>query len=361
MPHALGGNVTIRRVCTECNNNVLSQLDNEFVRASPLHIAASKELDTNGEDFWDYNAQLDLAIEGRLVDGRRAVAQWPQLVLDGSHLIFCYDVDEMEKVGLQKCREMFHRRLLEAMQTVRRGDRRPKLRWCSLPNPPRRGRFPPRVFARHRCDDLREGISLECRYHGEIDKDRIMEAIEHWEIDVGDTQESRMEGVIDPEAATSYRPRWILRALVKIGVNLLAYVMDDEFPQDGLDEAVQFVRYDRGGGPSMRVCGFLEHEVTARLECPQNAHKFTLQHAKGWALDCSFFGGSIGAAVEFPGPHWNKARRIDIIAPIGAGEWQVQRSQVLIARSRRVTERIDVMMPWAALTKVRTRTRIVRR
>jgi hypothetical protein len=360
VPDALGANVTIRRVCALCNNE-LSQLDKELVTASPLHIAASKHPETNGEDFWDYNPQLDLAIEGRLVDGRHAVAQWPQLVLDGSGLIFCYDVKEIEKVGLQKCQETFRLRLLEAVQTVRRGDRRPKLRWCSLPNPPRRGRFPPRVFTRHTCDDLPEGISFECRWHGKIDKNSIMQAIEHWKIDNADTQESRMEGVADPEGATSYRPRWVLRALVKIGLNLLAYLMEDEFPRDGFDEAIRFVRYDHGSGPSTNTYGFLDHNVTTQLECPANAHKFTLQHASLWTLDCSFFGGAIGATVAFPGPKWRKARRIEITAPIHGNEWQVQRSQILIPRRRRVTDRIDAMMPWAGFAKVRTRTRIVRR
>ena len=361
VPHALGANVTIRTVCRECNNNELSQLDNELVTESPLHMVASRELDTNGEDVWDYNAQLDLAIEGHLIEDPRAVAQWPQLILDGRQQVFCYDVAEMERVGLRECQETFRRRLLEAVQSVRRGDRRPRLRWRSLPNPPRRGRFPPRVFARHSCDDLHEGISLECRYHGTIDKDDIVQVIEHWATSANDVQESRMEGVIDPEVATSYRPRWILRALVKIGVNLLAYLMDDEFPQGSFDEAIQFVRYDRGGGPSPSTCGFLEHEVTACLECPPNAHKFTLQHTGEWALDCSFFGGAIGATTVFPGPRWNKARRIDIIVPIGASDWEVRKSEILIPHRRRVTDRIDIMMRASRVTNVQTRVRVVRR
>ena len=296
-----------------------------------------------------------------MVDDRHAVAQWPQLVFDKDQLVFCYDVHEMEKVGLMECQEVFRRRLLDAVQTVRRGDKKPKLRWCSLASPPRRGRFPPRVFARHRADDLHEGITFECRHHGNIDKSKIMEAIEHWKVDTDSIQEFRMEGVIDPESAKSYRPRWVLRALVKIGVNLLVHLMEDEFPRDSFAEAIEFVRYDRGAGPSTEACGFLEHDVTTRLGCPENAHKFTLQHAGEWALDCSFFGGTIGATVVFPGPPWNKVRRVDIIAPIGASAWEVQRSRILISRTRRVTDRIDIMMPSVAVTNVQTRTRVVRR
>ena len=361
VPQALGMIVTIPRVCKKCNNNELSQLDNELVTASPLHIAARKELDKNGENVWDYNAQLNLAIEGRLVDDLSAVVQWPQIVLEEDQLIFCYDIQEMDKVGLQVCQKAFHSQLLKAVQTVRREDKKPKLRWRSLPNPPRRGRFPPRVFTRHSCDDLVEDISFECRYHGNIDKNDILSRLEKWHLDNDNMKESRTDGVIDPESATSYRPRWIFRALVKIGINLLAYVMEDKFLPDRFVDAIRFVRNDIGDGPSGNDCGFLEHDVTDTLRCPQNAHKFILQHDRIWALDCSFFGGIVGATVLFPGPNWNKIRRIEIVAPIGSREWEVHKSQVLIARNIRITDRVDIMMPSVAIRNAQMQTRVVRK
>lgn len=361
VPDALGVNATIRRVCTDCNINELSRLDKELVTASPLSIAARKALNTNGENVWDYSAKLDLALEGRLADDLDdVVVRWPQVVLDRDQWGIFFDVEEMEKIGLQIYLETFHRRLLEAVLTVRENNNRPKLRWRSLQNPPRRGRFPPRIFTRHSCDDLSKGISFECRYHGKIDQNQILTTLENWRIDVDDLQESREDGVNDPEQATSYRPRWINRALVKIGINLLAYVMQDEFPQDKLDEAIRFVRYDAGRGPSSLECGFLRHDVTVQLGCPEDAHKFRLQHDQNWTLDCSFFGGAIGATIAFPGPRWNKARRVDIVAPIGSNEWEIHQSQVLIPRSPCVTDQIDIMMPSIDIRNVQTRTRVVK-
>jgi hypothetical protein len=237
VPQALRATVAIQRVCKKCNNNELSQLDKELVSASPLHIAAREKLDIIGDNIWDYNAQLNLAIEGWLDEDLNAVVQWPQVVLDEGHSIFCYDIQEVEKIGLQVCYETFHSQLLKAVETVRRNDRRPKFRWRSIPNPPRRGRFPPRVFTRHKCNDLHGDISFECRYHGSIDQDGVLSRLETWHIDINNTKEFSMLGVNDPETATSYRPRWILRALVKIAINLLVYVMKDDFQRDAFYDA----------------------------------------------------------------------------------------------------------------------------
>lgn len=344
VPQALGTTVVIPRVCKKCNNNELSQLDKELTSASPLHIAARKELDIIGDNVWDYNAQLNLAIEGRLANDLSVVVQWPQVVLDEGQSIFCYDIQEVEKVGLQVCYEAFHSQLLKAVETVHRNDRRPKFRWSSIPNLPRRGRFPPRVFTRHRCDDLHGDISFECRYHGNIDQNNVLSRLEKLHIDINNTKEFSMKGVIDPEAATSYRPRWILRALVKIGINLLAYVMKDDFQRDAFSDATQFVLRDIGGSPSIIECGFLNKEITKSLGCPHNAHKFILQHDRNWALDCSFFGGIIGATVSFPGQNWGNIRRIEIVAPLGSSDWEVCKSQILIPRRTLVTDRIDDML-----------------
>jgi len=254
VPKALGTTVTIRKVCNDCNNNELSRLDNELVNASPLHIAAREVLDINGNNVWDYNAQLDLAAEGRLDQNQQAVVQWPQIILDDGQSVFCYDIEEVRQVGLKAFYEIFREHLLAAVESVRRNERRPKLRWYSIPNLPRRGRFPPRVFTRHKCDDLRDGISFECRYHGSIDREAILSRLEDWHVDLDNTNEMVMKGVVDPEASTSYQPRRILRALVKIGINLLAYVMGDDFRRAVFSDAIQFVLGDIGEGPSLSEC-----------------------------------------------------------------------------------------------------------
>jgi hypothetical protein len=361
VPKALGTTVAIPRVCKKCNNNELSQLDKEFVSVPPLHIASCEELDIIGDNVWDYNAQLDLAIEGRLVKNLSVVVQWPQVVLDEGQSIFCYDIQEVEKVGLQVCYEAFHRQLLKAVETVRRNDRRPKFRWCSIPNPPRRGRFPPRVFTRHKCDDLHGDISFECRYHGSIDQDGVLSRLEVWHIDIDNTKELSMLGVNDPETATSYRPRWILRALVKIGINLLAYVMKDDFRRDAFFDATQFVLRDIGSGPSIDECGFLHKKITKLLGCPQNSHKFILQHDRNWALDCSFFGGIVGATVSFPGQSWGNINRIEIVAPLGSSDWKVCKSQILIPRRPLVTDQIvDILESSTMIMNAQSRMRVVK-
>jgi glutaredoxin len=159
-------------------------LDNELVSASPLHIAAREVLDINGNNIWDYNAQLDLVVEGRLIEKQQAVVQWPQIILDEGQEVFCYDIDEVNKIGLKVFYEAFREQLLKAVESIRRNERRPKLRWRSIPRLPRRGRFPPRVFTRHKCYDLRDGISFECRYHGSIDQNDVLSRLDKWQIDL---------------------------------------------------------------------------------------------------------------------------------------------------------------------------------
>ena len=359
VPAALAAKATIRRVCGGCNNNVLSQLDQELVSRSPLSNVASSVLDTVGDNIWGYDAYLDLALEGRLERKVDAVVLWPQVVIDGKKVIFCYDAGEMSKVGLENGHRQFHRLLLEAISTVRREYKKPRLRWCPSPNLPKRGRFPPRIFTKHACNELRGKISFECRYHGKIERNRILRTLERWKPDPQNWKQFEREGVDDPEAMTIYRPRWILRALVKIGINLLAYVMGDEFSRDRFLEAVEYVRFDRGCGPSEAHCGFLQHAATEKLACPPDSHKFVLQYDRNWGLYCSFFGGMIGAWVYFPGTCWGEARCINVVAPIGLNQWQVNTSPILVPTDRRVTIRPDLMAPSLQIKNVQTRIRIV--
>jgi hypothetical protein len=160
-----------------------------------------------------------------------------------------------------------------------------------------------------------------------------------------------MEGVIDPEAATSYRPRWTLRALVKIGINLLAYVMGDDFRRESFSDAIQYVLNDTGEGPASNECGFMNKETTETLACPQGAHKFRLQYDRNWTLDCSFFGGIVGATVSFPGCSWGEIRHIEVLAPLGSNEWKVSKSLVLIPRRPQVTERLEDMLNTTTIIK----------
>ena len=359
VPAALGAKVAIRRVCWRCNNNVLSQLDQELVSRSPLSNVASSVLDTVGDNIWDFNAHLDVALEGRLERELDAVVLWPQVVIDGKKVIFCYDAAEMSKVGFENGQRQFHRLLLEAISTVRRKYKKPRLRWRSSPNLPKRGRFPPRIFTKHACDELSGKISFECRYHGTVDQNHILRTLEQWKLDPRKWKQFEGEGVVDPEAMTTYQPRRILRALVKIGINLLAYVMGDEFSRDRFLEAVEYVRFDRGCGPSKDHCGFLQHTATEKLACPADSHKFVLQYDRNWGLFCSFFGGMIGAWVDFPGRCWGEVRCINVVAPVGGNQWQVNTSPILVPTDRRVTIRPDLMAPSLQIKNVQTRIRIV--
>jgi len=91
VPKALGCKVTIPRVCSECNNQVLSELDNELVSCAPLRILAWEQLSRTAEDVWDYDEKRDLALEARALPGYSGCAVWPQVVLEEDRPVFRFD------------------------------------------------------------------------------------------------------------------------------------------------------------------------------------------------------------------------------------------------------------------------------
>ena len=63
VPEALGCRPTIKCVCQNCNEKVLSPLDRELISESPLKYVVWEELGRNSESCWDYHEEQDLALE----------------------------------------------------------------------------------------------------------------------------------------------------------------------------------------------------------------------------------------------------------------------------------------------------------
>jgi hypothetical protein len=110
VPKTIGGavylsDVSDKRVCTKCNNGVLSDVDRELCSRSFLSGVASQEIDAHLWQVWD----IDHSSNNLLID---ALAQWnadhspkglicfPQITFEKHGPDFRVDSEEGQKFGL---------------------------------------------------------------------------------------------------------------------------------------------------------------------------------------------------------------------------------------------------------------------
>ena len=351
VPEALGGKATIKTVCAKCNNAV-SLLDKEFASESPVALIAWEELGETSPDTWNYNPKLDLVLEGRMLPNHTSHGLWPQVVFDRGDRLFIADLQELCAVGPKRYFRKFVRCLIKARRTVDSGD--PLWIWRRVTRAPRRGRFPPRVYARHTYDELSDRIHFVCKYLDRRDRERVLSSLDMWDPLGKGLELDEGIGIIDPEGLWCYQPRRVLRALVKIGINLLSHICKrTSVNKYTFTSAVAFVLDDHGRGSSMADSGFVRNEGAQAMGCPKRAHKFHLSYGRNWALDCAFFGARIGATVAFPGPNHEWWRRAEITMPLGEPALQIQTSRILVPRSGMCVEWSDMrkVIPSVPLTK----------
>lgn len=262
-----------------------------------------------------------------------APALWPQLVLKENQLALCGDWPEMEQFGHRRFVWVFARFLKRARHSLINRPKRPLWIWEPQSILPEKGHYPPRVFVRKRISEISNKTHFICRYERGFPQQKILFLIDKWSGQ--ETQRYvRTLGERETEASFSFQPRRVERALVKIGINLLAYlckktpITESTFPA-----AVRFVRHDRGGGPPSDLTGFAPAQITRKvLECRPKHHTFRLTyHTGAWVLECAFYEGKLGAVTAFPGPNKEPWLRADILVPIGASKWVIKRSNLVMS------------------------------
>ncbi|MHC5057400.1 MAG: HNH endonuclease [Planctomycetota bacterium] len=327
VPEALGCTKTIRCVCAACNNS-LSAIDRVLVSESFLAILIHQELKDQGQDVWDYDPERDIATEARTLPGYESPKQWPQIVYDADAPLIYGDVEEIQRLGAVEYRQL----LIEHMQAARKtvGKKSSRWNWGRVRSPPKRGRLPPRVYTPHMLAEVKERTSFICRYMDPDTPESVLRAIDGTDYDVP-VASAEFLGVADPEAKLYFEPKAVLRALTKIGLNLLAWCCrGTSVDRASFGKAMAFVMDDTGSGPPPDKSGFVFASDIAPLECPEQSHKFRLTHNGDWRLDCAFFAGKAGAKVLFPGPCREEWRRVDIVAPLHSNTWHVESSPVLL-------------------------------
>jgi HNH endonuclease len=174
IPEAIGGALTLngvsdRRVCTDCNTGVLSQIDNELCRRSILSVVASYEIDSRVWQAWDIDHEAkDLLLEARPLWGNggklRSLALYPQLTFEQSGPDIRGDREEFRDFGMGDSAKVLFKAIRHCYGRHRSGDKRALFFEPICPETVREYRFAPRMFTPHSIQEaaqrLKTGRSL---------------------------------------------------------------------------------------------------------------------------------------------------------------------------------------------------------
>lgn len=373
IPKSIGGKLTlndknatslqsgrIRRVCTKCNGKC-SVIDEELASKSPIHHFVWQVLGRNPLGVFDYDAKEDLLVEARPLPDNISPAIWPQVILMEGKTQIRVDEEDLKQFGAERCFSLFYQFAKNARKSLDLSKRKRRWIWEKMKSLPKLGKYPPRVFTPHGFDEFDDRITFICRYAKHYRQQHILSQFDNWQNPKGNCKVEMRLGMKDPPAMQSWRPHYVVRALVKIAVNTLAYFCENtEVNFITFPKAVEFALYgDRpfthkviledialSKCPGMFAGGFLIHDNIRALNCPDNAHKIELNGALNvWHAYFAFFGGAIGAAVRFPGPNNEKWSRLEVIAPLDSKDWSCQKHELAIPRDVLLTEHIGKMAP----------------
>lgn len=346
IPQALGGAGTIKNVCQECNNEVLSTLDKELCSRSPVSIIASREIDAHIWQVWDVDhASKNLLLEARPKWNNRTLNSlilYPQLVFDKSKSYIQGDREEIEVFGNEDFDRVIIKSILNAFHHYDAGERS----WLHLEHIELNDdlssnyRYPPRIFSRHPIDEIakqiirRKKVSYILRYATDEDRHFALNSLDRWNpairrdnIDVG-------RGSYEPWVRFFYDPTKILRGFYKIAMNVLsAYCANTPVNNQSFSDAINVIL---GSTPvtswHFEGSGFVNPHHIKAIACPNNGHSFRVFHMDGqWHVISSFFGGQVGSFVGFEGPNDEKWCTANIVAPLKSRDWSVRYSKILAA------------------------------
>jgi hypothetical protein len=353
IPQAIGGRLTItdvckgRGVCNSCNSGVLSELDNELCRRSFLSIIAAQELDKSLWLTWDVDHSAgNLLLEAKPDFDRHSMTLFPQMIFESSGPQLRGDHEELQRFAFEDFQKVFVRFMLEAFYEFKAGKRRrlnPKKIQANdwIQN---RYRYPPRIFARRPIEQFESGMSFEFQYLDTTQKRFALSQLEKWDRTKTFRQLEVRIGSELPAIRCFFDQGKVVRALAKLAVNLLAAycpntpVKREHFPQ--------VIRVVVGEVPVSRQLLRTNGFVIASDIQPINvdgAHSFRLLHMDGqWQICFSFFGGRIGAFVQFPGPNHEEWCCADIAMPI----------ELATIKTGRILQPLRPRIEWTDLTRI---------
>lgn len=290
---------------------------------------------------------MTLLLEASPNQALTSMILWPQVVFTLNGPVIRGDLEELQVIGADPFQKVFVRQLLGSFRSLK--SKRPRLIFEQIKRPPVGYTYPPRAFASRRVDQFDSKMHFQLRYLTSADKRRALNELDRWGASESFDQKYSVLGSPLPVFKLHYEAVALLRALVKIGINLLSHICEKtEVNHRTFGNAVQFVM----GAADLSVkrlheFGFTYAADVSALRCPSDAHQFRLIYdaRRGmWALYCAFFSGKLGAFICFPGTSREDWSTVDVIVPLGSPKWQIDKTVIL--------QPLKFRVEWKDLTKV---------
>ncbi len=348
VPEVIGGSFTLndvvpnRPVCRTCNSGVLSQLDKELCSRSYLSVIASREIGAHLWQVWDVDHDANnLLMEARpkwaADESLNSLVCYPQIIFEQSGAEVRGDSEEFLRFGREDASKVLFRAVRRCFDKYRAGEKGvlhfERVRSLAVRD---EYRLAPRIFTPHSIDEVANNIrnqSFILRFSSAEDKRFALYSLSK----LGDASRlrnwGRMRGSYYPMVSTFFDLDSTMRALMKLGLNLIAaFCPNTPVNHESFKSAVRMILGKAGQIPPEIVMsnGFVHAEDIQTINASDNAHSFRLVHIEDmWHVFSSFFGGNVGSYVRVPGPNHENWRCADITAPLRSKNWKVRTSPLI--------------------------------
>jgi HNH endonuclease len=360
LAEAIGGALTLGKVsekvvCERCNNGLLSRLDNELCRRSHLAVIASQELDEQLWQAWDVDHNSDdLLVEARpyWVDGELSrLVYYPQIVFERHGPELRGDADEVQAFGRDDFARVLYKAARGAFQRHVAGEKRSLHLERIQTNLKSRGyRLPPRIFTRHSISEITRKIDCQSfimRYDSLPDLKFAFRCLSQMDLRLSSSRYSERIGSRLPTLSTHFDIGLTVRALLKLGVNLIAaYCPKTPVTGESFGKVIRMINGEDHPSESLIANnGFVRADDVRCISAPDRSHSFRLSYVDGhWTVMSSFFGGRLGAVVSFPGANHEDWGTMNIVAPLRSKDWRIDTSSILFPPPRYKVEWRDLSL-----------------
>jgi hypothetical protein len=342
---AIGGVPTVQQlsgnlVCTDCNNGVLGEIDRELCSRSYLSTVASQELSADLWQAWDVdeNARRLLVEAKPKWDGHllSALIPYPQITFERDGPVMRGDLEEMQQFGFDNFETVLNKAVRNAFDRHRAGVKRRALHLERVQSNivESNYRLAPRVYTTHTISEIAKKIDKQSFIVRYVTDEDLRHAY-RWMAKLGETPRHKgwksALGSHLPAISLFFDIGWTVRALMKIGVNLLAsYCEKTSVNHETFAQAIRLITGKAHMNPGLfKHFGFVKPANVEPIK-KTGCHSFRLVYAPGqWMVYSSFFGGRIGSFVAFPGPNHEDWSCADIVAPIKSRDWIFTKPTIL--------------------------------
>lgn len=338
---ALGGSRPLKdHVCTRCNNNELSEIDRELCSLSYLSIVASQEIEGHLALVWDVDhGSRNLLVEAKPVWGSDYVLNqliaYPQITFEKHGPDFRGDLEAIEGFGRENLESVLKKAALNAFARYEKGERDSiHFEKCESGVLKAGYRLAPRLYAHRTIEQVAKKIEKEkfyLRYATDADKIFALDTLSKLHRHSPSQKFTTYLGSHLPTISFYFDAGKMIRGLLKMGLNLVKSVCESTpVGPSAFSQVIGVIRGMLPVEPFIESYGFVRHGTfVSSIAAPNKAHSFLITYHGGlWHVHSSFFGGRIGAYVNFPGPHKESWATMQIVAPLRSVDWTFTRSRL---------------------------------